>query len=63
MDTTHESKDAGVAAVAEKRDADYVFYELTRSICPDCRRVIDGHILVRDLLRLLSTATPRPMFR
>ena len=32
----------------EKQDADYVFYELTRSICPTCRRVIDGHILLRD---------------
>lgn len=31
-----------------KRDADYVFYELTRSICPDCRRVIDAHVLLRD---------------
>jgi tetraether lipid synthase len=31
-----------------KQDADYVFYELTRSICPTCRRVIDGHILIRD---------------
>jgi len=31
-----------------KQDADYVFYELTRSICPECRRVIDGHILLRD---------------
>ncbi|HEX9765918.1 MAG TPA: hypothetical protein VGA36_04085, partial [Nitriliruptorales bacterium] len=31
-----------------KRDADYVFYELTRSICPECRRVIDGHVLLRD---------------
>jgi 7,8-dihydro-6-hydroxymethylpterin dimethyltransferase len=30
------------------RDADYVFYELTRTICPECRRVIDGHILIRD---------------
>ena len=30
------------------RDADYVFYELTRSICPECRRVIDAHILIRD---------------
>ena len=29
-------------------DADYVFYELTRSICPQCRHVIDGHILIRD---------------
>ncbi|MFQ5612645.1 MAG: radical SAM protein [Anaerolineae bacterium] len=31
-----------------KEDADYVFYELTRSICPECRRVIDAHILLRD---------------
>jgi tetraether lipid synthase len=31
-----------------KKDSDYVFYELTRSICPDCRRVIDGHVLIRD---------------
>ncbi|MGE0600587.1 MAG: radical SAM protein [Dehalococcoidia bacterium] len=31
-----------------KHDSDYVFYELTRSICPDCRRVIDAHILLRD---------------
>ena len=31
-----------------KHDSDYVFYELTRSICPECRRVIDGHVLIRD---------------
>src|ERR1700735_5555617 len=31
-----------------KKDADYVFYELTRSICPECRRVIDAQILIRD---------------
>jgi uncharacterized radical SAM superfamily Fe-S cluster-containing enzyme len=31
-----------------KKDADYVFFELTRSICPECRRVIDGHILLRN---------------
>lgn len=34
--------------VPAKRDADYVFFELTRSICPTCRRVIDGQILLRD---------------
>ena len=32
----------------KKKDADYVFYELTRSICPECRRVIDAQILLRD---------------
>ena len=31
-----------------KHDADYVFYELTRSICPQCRHVIDAQILLRD---------------
>ena len=30
-----------------KKDADYVFYELTRTICPECRRVLDGHVLIR----------------
>ncbi len=38
----------GVSAVARKKDADYVFYELTRSICPECRKVIDAKILIRD---------------
>jgi tetraether lipid synthase len=36
------------AAAQRKRDVDYVFYELTRSICPECRRVIDAHVLLRD---------------
>jgi len=31
-----------------KKDANYVFHELTRSICPECRRVVDAHILIRD---------------
>jgi uncharacterized radical SAM superfamily Fe-S cluster-containing enzyme len=35
-------------AIDPKRDTDYVFYELTRSICPECRRVIDAHILIRE---------------
>ena len=30
-----------------KKDADYVFYELTRSICPKCRRVIDAQVILR----------------
>ena len=36
------------APTPAKHDADYVFYELTRSICPECRRVIDAQILLRD---------------
>lgn len=36
------------AGGARKKDADYVFYELTRSICPNCKRTIDAKILLRD---------------
>lgn len=43
-----ETIEPAVARTATKRDADYVFYELTRSICPECRRVIDAQILLRD---------------
>ncbi|MFQ5419950.1 MAG: radical SAM protein, partial [Anaerolineae bacterium] len=31
----------------QKQDADYVFFELTRSICPVCRRVIDAQVLLQ----------------
>lgn len=37
-----------LSSVDTKRNADYVFYELTRSICPECHRVIDAHILLRE---------------
>jgi len=36
------------AQARQKHDADYVFFELTRSICPECRRVIDAKVLLRD---------------
>jgi 7,8-dihydro-6-hydroxymethylpterin dimethyltransferase len=31
-----------------KQDADYIFHELTRSICPDCKAVIDAQVIIRD---------------
>ena len=34
--------------IRKMQDADYIFYELTRSICPVCRRLIDAQILLRD---------------
>src|SRR5260370_39272933 len=37
-----------MAPATAKHDADYVFFELTRSLCPTCRRVVDAHILFRD---------------
>lgn len=30
-----------------KTDAEFVFHELTRSICPQCRRVIDAKVILR----------------
>src|SRR5258708_37938037 len=44
--------------VAAKHDADYVFYELTRSICPECRRPIDAQILLRDGKVLMRKRCP-----
>jgi uncharacterized radical SAM superfamily Fe-S cluster-containing enzyme len=32
----------------KKEDVDYIFYELTRSLCPVCRRVIDAQVLLRE---------------
>jgi 7,8-dihydro-6-hydroxymethylpterin dimethyltransferase len=32
----------------QKTDRPEIFWEFTRSICPECRRVIDAHILLRD---------------
>ena len=31
-------------AIPQKKTADSVFYELTRSICPECKDVIDAQI-------------------
>src|SRR5713101_7357037 len=35
-------------AHSQKKDADFVFYELTRSICPNCRKVIDAQVILRN---------------
>src|SRR5713226_9093189 len=37
-----------VVSAVRNKDDDYVFYELTRSICPNCKKVIDAKILLRD---------------
>jgi uncharacterized radical SAM superfamily Fe-S cluster-containing enzyme len=30
-----------------KQDADFIFYELTRSICPECKATVDAQILLK----------------
>ena len=34
--------------IAQKRTADSVFYELTRSLCPECKQVIDAQIHLKE---------------
>jgi uncharacterized radical SAM superfamily Fe-S cluster-containing enzyme len=36
-----------IADVPKKQDRPEIFWELTRSICPECRKVIDAKILLR----------------
>jgi uncharacterized radical SAM superfamily Fe-S cluster-containing enzyme len=48
MDITPVTPRIPVNIPRTKHDVDYVFYELTRSICPTCRRVIDAKVLLRD---------------
>jgi 7,8-dihydro-6-hydroxymethylpterin dimethyltransferase len=43
---THSVENA--ARLHQKQDSDHVFYELTRSICPECKRVIDAQVLLRN---------------
>ncbi len=53
-----ESPFVPVQAPAQKKDANYVFYELTRSICPQCRTVIDAKVLLRDNKVYMSKRCP-----
>ena len=48
--STHEIATTKVVpnSLTAKKDADYVFYELTRSICPSCRKVIDAQVILRN---------------
>jgi len=41
-------KPADKGKVRVKQDADYIFHELTRSICPECKTVIDAQIIIQD---------------
>ena len=39
---------APIVGLRVKEDADYIFHELTRTICPECKTVIDAQIIIRD---------------
>ena len=52
------TRDAPLGDIASKHDADYVFYELTRSICPECRKVIDAQIVLRSEKVLMRKRCP-----
>ena len=47
MDTTaRPTSPSGNTRV--KQDADYIFHELTRSICPECKVDIDAQVIIRN---------------
>lgn len=50
MDPTPRSAQSNGAktGIRVKQEADYIFHELTRSICPECKTVIDAQIIIRD---------------
>ncbi len=45
-------------AVPQKRTADSIFYELTRSICPVCKRVIDAQVHLKEGRVLMRKRCP-----
>ena len=54
----HLVKPAEEKKVRVKQDADYIFHELTRSICPECKTVIDAQILIQDNKVLMRKRCP-----
>jgi len=50
----------GSASPRIKKDADYVFYELTRSICPNCRKVIEPSSQPDERSRFCRPKESRP---
>ena len=48
MDIQGQVPSLKAQAQRKKQDADYIFHELTRSICPECKRVIDAQIIIRQ---------------
>ena len=51
-------KSVDKAKVRVKQDADYIFHELTRSICPECKTVIDAQILIKENKVLMRKRCP-----
>ena len=48
MEIQKQVPPVGAQSLRKKQDADYIFHELTRSICPECKRVIDAQIIIRQ---------------
>ena len=48
MATTGRGADNRPSGPRVKQEADFVFHDLTRSICPECKGVIDAQIIIRQ---------------
>ena len=51
-------KPADKGKVRVKQDADYIFHELTRSICLKCKTVIDAQIVIKENKVLMRKQCP-----
>ena len=51
-------KPANGNKIRVKQDADYIFHELTRNICRECKTVIDAQILIKDNQVLMRKRCP-----
>jgi len=37
-----------MSGTLQRAEADYIFYDLARSLCPECRKLLDAQVLIRD---------------
>jgi len=51
-------KPADKGKVRVKQDADYIFHGLTRSICPECKTVIDAQVIIKENKVLMRKRCP-----
>lgn len=37
-----------MSGTLQRAEADYIFFDLARSLCPECRKLLDAQVLIRD---------------
>jgi uncharacterized radical SAM superfamily Fe-S cluster-containing enzyme len=47
-----------IATAARQAVHDHIFHEITRSLCPECRQVVDGQVLIRNGFIIMRKRCP-----